>query len=43
MSDDEQLDLLAADGLLVKRPLLITDKGVYPGFKEEIWTDLLQD
>ena len=43
LSNDEQLDLLAADGMLVKRPLLITDKGVYPGFKEEIWTDLLQD
>ena len=43
LSDDEQLDLLAADGMLVKRPLLITDKGVYPGFKEEVWETLLQD
>ena len=32
---------LACGGMLVKRPLLITDKGVYPGFKEEIWESLL--
>ena len=32
--------LLASDGMLVKRPLLITDKGVMPGFKEETWSDL---
>jgi arsenate reductase len=32
--------LLASDGMLVKRPLLITDKGVMLGFKEETWSDL---
>ena len=34
MSDDEQLQLLASDGMLVKRPLLVTENGaVIPGFK----------
>ncbi len=38
MSEEEQLQLLASDGMLVKRPLLITDDGfVVPGFKEEAW------
>ena len=39
MSEDEMFKLLASDGMLVKRPLLITDKGVVPGFKEETWKD----
>ncbi|MFI3320515.1 MAG: arsenate reductase family protein [Rikenellaceae bacterium] len=38
---DELLDLLATDGMLVKRPILITDKGVFPGFREEEWRKLL--
>lgn len=38
MSEDEQLKLLATNGMLVKRPLLITDKSVIPGFKEKEWT-----
>ena len=41
MSEDEMLDLLASDGMLVKRPLLVTDKGVYPGFREKEWEELL--
>lgn len=41
MSEEEQLALLASDGMLVKRPLLITAKGVMPGFKAETWTALL--
>ncbi len=40
MSEAEMYKLLASDGMLVKRPLLITDKGVMPGFKEETWGDL---
>ena len=39
MSDDAMLDLLASDGLLVKRPLLITDKKVLAGFKEDEWKE----
>lgn len=41
MSREEQLALLATDGMLVKRPVLITDKGVCPGFKPEEWEKLL--
>ncbi|HJA26356.1 MAG TPA: arsenate reductase family protein [Candidatus Fournierella merdigallinarum] len=41
MSDGEVCALLATDGMLVKRPILLTDKGVCPGFKPEVWTQLL--
>ena len=41
MSEDEQLRLLASDGMLVKRPLLVSDKAVIPGFKEKDWEKLL--
>lgn len=37
MTDDEKLELLASDGMLVKRPILITSKGVCVGFKEDEW------
>ena len=37
MSDDEMLKLLASDGMLVKRPLLISDDFVLVGFKENEW------
>lgn len=35
MSEEEQLDLLSSNGMLIKRPLLISDKGVCVGFKED--------
>ena len=38
MTEEEQLQLLASDGMLVKRPLLITEKSVLAGFKEAEWT-----
>ncbi len=41
MSEEEQLALLATDGMLVKRPLLITDTAVIPGFKPEAWATAL--
>ena len=41
MSEDEMLKLLASDGMLVKRPILITDKTVLTGFKEEDWKNTL--
>ena len=41
MSEDEQFKLLASDGMLVKRPLLITEKTVCVGFKEAEWKDAL--
>ena len=34
MTEDEQIELLAADGMLVKRPLLVTESRVLTGFKE---------
>lgn len=37
MSEEEQLALLATDGMLVKRPVLITEDTVLPGFKEAEW------
>ncbi len=42
MSEEEMLALLATDGLLVKRPLLVTESGkVIPGFKAETWSEAL--
>ncbi len=41
MSDEDMLKLLATDGMLVKRPLFVTDKNVLIGFKEEQWSELL--
>lgn len=41
MSEDEQLALLATDGMLVKRPLLVGDDFVLTGFKEAEWEDKL--
>lgn len=37
MSEDEQFSLLASDGMLVKRPILIGDDFVLVGFKEADW------
>ena len=39
MSEDEQLKLLATDGMLVKRPLVIGDDFVLTGFKEKEWEE----
>ena len=41
MTEEEQLQLLASDGMLVKRPLLITEDKVLPGFKETQWSEIL--
>ena len=41
MSEEEQLRLLAADGMLVKRPLLVTEDTVLVGFKMADWERLL--
>ncbi len=40
MSEDEQFALLATDGMLVKRPILVGEESAYPGFKEEVWAAL---
>ena len=39
MSDAEKIKLLASDGMLVKRPILISDNGILIGFKEKEWSD----
>ena len=37
MTDEEKIKVLASDGMLVKRPILISDKGILIGFKEDEW------
>lgn len=39
MSEDEQLALLATDGMLVKRPLVVGDDYVLTGFKKAEWEE----
>jgi len=41
MGEDEQLALLASDGMLVKRPILVTGTKVLPGFREADWQEAL--
>lgn len=41
MTEQEQLELLATDGMLVKRPILIADGKVLTGFREAEWEALL--
>ncbi len=41
MTEEEQLELLASDGMLVKRPVLVGDNFVLTGFKEKEWTEKL--
>ena len=41
MSEDEMYKLLASDGMLVKRPLLVADNAVLTGFKEADWKAVL--
>jgi len=43
MTQDEMLDLLASDGMLVKRPLLIDADRILVGFKQAQWAQLLGD
>lgn len=41
MSEEEQLELLATDGMLVKRPILIDGDRVRVGFKEKEWEEMV--
>ena len=41
MSEEEQLSLLATDGMLVKRPILVGDNFVNVGFREKEWEEQL--
>lgn len=40
ISDKEKIELLASDGMLIKRPVLVSDKGIFTGFKEDNWNIL---
>ena len=40
MSDKEKIELLASDGMLIKRPVLVSDKGILTGFNEDKWNIL---
>lgn len=42
MSEEAQIELLAGNGMLVRRPLLIAEDRVLVGFKESEWTEVLQ-
>jgi len=42
MSEDEQLQLLATNGMLVKRPLVVGEDFVLTGFKEKEWEEKLK-
>ena len=39
LNDDEKIKLLASDGMLIKRPLLITDNTILTGFREKEWQE----
>lgn len=39
MSEEEQLKLLATDGMLVKRPVIVDDNMIIMGFRENEWTE----
>ena len=41
MTEEEQLQLLASDGMLVKRPIVVKDSIVLVGFKPDQWEQLL--
>ncbi|MDE6312918.1 MAG: arsenate reductase family protein [Lachnospiraceae bacterium] len=41
MSEEEQFTLLASDGMLVKRPIIVTDTTVLVGMKEKEWEEAL--
>lgn len=41
MTEDEQYELLASDGMLVKRPIVVAEDKILLGFKPEQWKELL--
>lgn len=41
MSDEDKIKLLSSDGMLIKRPILISDNKILIGFKEKEWESLL--
>lgn len=43
MNDSEKINLLSSDGMLIKRPLLITNNKVLIGFKEKEWSNYFNE
>ncbi len=41
MTEEEQYELLASDGMLIKRPILVTDTTVLTGFREKEWEKMV--
>ncbi len=41
MTEEEKIELLASNGMLIKRPLLISDTKVLVGFKEKEWREMI--
>ena len=41
MSEGEQLQLLVTNGMLVKRPILVTEDKILVGFKEAEWAEII--
>ncbi len=41
MSEEEKIKLLASDGMLVKRPILIGENKIWIGFKEKEWEEII--
>ena len=39
MADESKIEILASDGMLVKRPIFINDNGILIGFKQEEWEE----
>lgn len=42
MTEEEQYEILASDGMLVKRPIIAGEDFAVPGFKEQIWEEVLK-
>ena len=42
LPEDELLDILATNGMLVKRPIVVKDDKVLVGFKEEEWNEVFK-
>lgn len=41
LSDDEKIEILVSNGMLIKRPLLVSDSLILRGFNEKNWKELL--
>ena len=42
LDQEELLEILATDGMLVKRPIIVTEENVLVGFKEEQWIEKIK-